>query len=80
RCDVQPLKRKPFDRWMIDNFLGMIDVGNDGKSKRKIASLQHEVEIVTARIKKATALLLEMDDITELKAQVKELNQKRTEL
>ncbi|EIB9610260.1 zinc ribbon domain-containing protein, partial [Escherichia coli] len=80
RCDVQPLKRKPFDRWMIDNFLGMIDVGNDGESERKIAALQHEVEIVTARIKKATALLLEMDDITELKTQVKGLNQKRTEL
>ncbi|HHV8379489.1 TPA: recombinase family protein [Escherichia coli] len=80
RCDVQSLKRKPFDRWMIDNFLGMIDVGNDGESERKVAALQHEVEIVTARIKKATALLLEMDDITELKAQAKELNQKRTEL
>ncbi|EFY5496287.1 recombinase family protein [Shigella sonnei] len=80
RCDVPPLKRKPFDRWMIDNFLGMIDVGNDGESERKIAALQHEVEIVTARIKKATALLLEMDDIDELKIQLKELNQKRTEL
>ncbi|HCJ2670557.1 TPA: hypothetical protein NQS89_004877 [Escherichia coli] len=65
---------------MIDNFLGMIDVGNDGESERKIAALQHEVEIVTARIKKATALLLEMDDIDELKIQLKELNQKRTEL
>ncbi|MDS4035346.1 recombinase family protein [Citrobacter amalonaticus] len=80
RCDVPPLKRKPFDKWMLENFLGMIDVGNDGESERKIAALQHEVEIVTSRIKKATALLLEMDDITELKAQVKELNQKRTEL
>ncbi|MCG9398860.1 recombinase zinc beta ribbon domain-containing protein [Escherichia coli] len=80
RCDVQPLKRKPFDRWMIDNFLGMIDVGNDGESERKIAALQHEVEIVTSRIKKATALLLEMDDITELKTQVKELNQRRTDI
>ncbi|EPO3050620.1 recombinase family protein, partial [Escherichia coli] len=80
RCDVPPLKRKPFDKWMIDNFLGMIDVGNDGEAEGKIASLQHEVEIVTTRIKKATALLLEMDDITELKTQVKELNQKRTEL
>lgn len=80
RCDVPPLKRKPFDRWMIDNFLGMIDVWNDGESERKIAALQHEVEIVTARIKKATALLLEMDDITELKTQVKGLNQKRTEI
>ncbi|HBM9593766.1 TPA: recombinase family protein [Escherichia coli] len=80
RCDIPQLKRKPFDRWMIDNFLGMIDMGNDGESERKIAALQHEVEVVTARIKKATALLLEMDDITELKAQVKELNQKRTEL
>ncbi|WP_053294393.1 recombinase family protein [Escherichia coli] len=80
RCDVPPLKRKPFDKWMIDNFLGMIDVVSDGESERKIAALQHEVETVTARIKKATALLLEMDDITELKAQVKELNQKRTEL
>ncbi len=80
RCHVPPLKRKPFDKWMLENFLGMIDVGNDGESERKIAALQHEVEIVTSRIKKATALLLEMDDITELKAQVKELNQKRTEL
>lgn len=80
RCGVPPLKRKPFDKWMIDNFLGMIDVGNDGESERKIASLQHEVEIVTARIKKATALLLEMDDIDELKIQLKELNQRRTEL
>ncbi|POS19043.1 recombinase family protein [Escherichia coli] len=80
RCDVPPLKRKPFDRWMIDNFLGMIDMGNDGESERKIAALQHEVEIVTSRIKKATALLFEMDDITELKTQVKELNQKRTAL
>lgn len=80
RCDVPPLKRKPFDKWMLENFLGMIDVGNDGESERKVAALQHEVEIVTSRIKKATALLLEMDDITELKAQVKELNQKRTEL
>lgn len=80
RCDVPPLKRKPFDKWMIDNFLGMIDVGNDGEAEGKIAALQHEVEIVTARIKKATALLLEMDDITELKTQVKGLNQKRTEL
>ncbi|EJF2890884.1 recombinase family protein [Escherichia coli] len=80
RCDVPPLKRKPFDRWMIDNFLGMIDVVSDGETERRIAALQHEVETVTARIKKATALLLEMDDITELKAQVKELNQKRTEL
>ena len=58
----------------------MIDVGNDGESERKIAALQHEVEIVTSRIKKATALLLEMDDITELKAQARELNQRRTEL
>ncbi|EEV5554408.1 hypothetical protein EL593_28930 [Escherichia coli] len=65
---------------MIDNFLGMIDVGNDGEAEGKIASLQHEVEIVTTRIKKATALLLEMDDIDELKIQLKELNQKRTEL
>ncbi len=80
RCHVPQLKRKPFDKWMLENFLGMIDVGNDGESERKIAALQHEVEIVTSRIKKATALLLEMDDITELKAQVKELNQKRTEL
>ncbi|WP_096841393.1 recombinase family protein [Escherichia coli] len=80
RCHVPPLKRKPFDKWMLENFLGMIDVGNDGESERKIAALQHEVEIVTARIKKATALLLEMDDITELKAQVKGLNQKRTEI
>ncbi|SPW39390.1 recombinase [Escherichia coli] len=52
-------------------------MGNDGESERKIAALQHEVEIVTARIKKATALLLEMDDIDELKIQLKELNQKR---
>ncbi|EPD7216348.1 recombinase family protein, partial [Escherichia coli] len=80
RCDVQPLKRKSFDRWMIDNLLSMITVGDDGESERKIASLQHEVEVVTARIKKATALLLEMDDITELKAQAKELSRKRTEL
>jgi DNA invertase Pin-like site-specific DNA recombinase len=80
RCDVQPLKRKPFDKWMIENFLGMIDVVSDGESERKIAALQHEVETITARIKKATALLLEMDDITELKLQVKGLNQKRTEL
>ncbi|HFN6643754.1 TPA: recombinase family protein, partial [Escherichia coli] len=80
RCDVPPLKRKPFDKWMIDNFLGMIDVGNDGEAEKEIASLQHEVETVTARIKKATALLLEMDDIDELKIQLKELNQKRTEL
>ncbi|EFC7693175.1 recombinase family protein [Escherichia coli] len=80
RCDVPPLKRKPFDKWVLENFLGMIDVGNDGESERKIAALQHEVEIVTARIKKATALLLEMDDIDELKIQLKELNQKRTEL
>ncbi|EPT9352783.1 recombinase family protein, partial [Escherichia coli] len=70
----------PFDKWVLENFLGMIDVGNDGESERKIAALQHEVEIVTARIKKATALLLEMDDIDELKIQLKELNQKRTEL
>jgi hypothetical protein len=34
----------------------------------------------TTLTKKATALLLEMDDITELKTQVKGLNQKRTEL
>lgn len=80
RCDVPPLKRKPFDKWMIDNFLGMIDVVSDGETERKIAALQHEVGIVTTRIKKATALLLEMDDITELKTQVKGLNQKRTEL
>ncbi|MBV7619985.1 recombinase family protein [Escherichia coli] len=80
RCHVPPLKRKPFDKWMLENFLGMIDVGNDGESERKIAALQHEVEIVTSRIKKATALLLEMDDITELKAQARELNQRRTEL
>lgn len=80
RCHVPPLKRKPFDKWMLDNFLGMIDVGNDGESERKIAALQYEVEIVTSRIKKATALLLEMDDITELKAQARELNQRRTEL
>ncbi|EQB9578987.1 recombinase family protein [Escherichia coli] len=80
RCHVPPLKRKPFDKWMLENFLGMIDVGNDGESERKIAALQHEVEIVTSRIKKATALLLEMDDIDELKIQIKELNQRRTEL
>ncbi|EPP7157719.1 recombinase family protein [Escherichia coli] len=80
RCGVPPLKRKPFDKWMIDNFLGMIDVGNDGEAEKEIASLQHEVETVTSRIKKATALLLEMDDIDELKIQLKELNQKRTEL
>ncbi|HCJ8588217.1 TPA: hypothetical protein NV716_002364 [Escherichia coli] len=65
---------------MIDNFLGMIDVVSDGETERRLAELQHEVEIVTARIKKATALLLEMDDIDELKIQLKELNQKRTEL
>ncbi len=59
----------------------MIDVAIYGEAEKEIASLQHEVEIVTTRIKKATALLLEIRMIfDELKIQLKELNQKRTEL
>lgn len=80
RCDVPHLKRKTFDRWVIDNFIGLVDAGGDEDSEGKIAGLQHEIELITARIKKATALLLELDDITELKSQVQELNTKRQSL
>ncbi len=54
--------------------------GMMGKQKRKWHFYSMRLKLSRPECQKTTALLLEMDDIDELKIQLKELNQKRTEL
>lgn len=81
RCSVPTMKRKPFDRWMIENIVGMLERTDNGEhSTKRITELQYQISLLSTRINKATTLLLELDDVTELKEQVKTLNHQRQQM
>lgn len=76
-CKVPTMKRKPFDRWMIENIVGLLERSGDNDTAKHIAELKYQIEMLTKRIKKAANLLLELDDVPELKEQAKELSHQR---
>lgn len=85
RCNLPTLKRKPFDQWMIDNIVGLLERSDDtSTTQKRIAELNYQIGVLSKRIQKASKLLIELDDVQELKEQVQELihqrQQKQSEL
>ncbi|WP_446912028.1 hypothetical protein [Klebsiella pneumoniae] len=80
RCNVPTIKRKPFDKWMLDNIVGFLERDDGNNTDKRKAEIEYQISLVTSKLKKATTLLLELDDVTELKEQVKELNIQRSNL
>lgn len=80
RCTVPTMKRKSFDQWMIENIVGMLEQSTDDTAEKRKSELQYQIDMLTSRIKKGAALLLELDDVNELKQQVKELDHQRHQL
>ncbi|MEA3583045.1 recombinase family protein, partial [Klebsiella pneumoniae] len=72
------IKRKPFDKWMLDNIVGFLERDDGNNTDKRKAEIEYQISLVTSKLKKATTLLLELDDVTELKEQVKELNIQRS--
>ncbi|MCX8984459.1 recombinase family protein [Citrobacter portucalensis] len=79
RCKVPTLKRKAFDSWMIENIVGMLEQSDDNDTEREKAELQYKIEMLSKRIARGSALLIDLDDVTELKEEVKKLNHQRKE-
>lgn len=77
RCNVPTIKRKPFDKWMLDNIIGFLERSDGNNTDKRKAEIEYQISLVTSKLKKAATLLLELDDVTELKEQVKELNIQR---
>lgn len=81
RCDAPTLKRKIFDKWIIENIVGMLEKHDNGETTAaRISQLQYQINLLSKNIKKATSLLIELDDVAELKEQVKKFNQQRQEM
>ncbi len=80
RCDVPTIKRKAFDSWMITNLVGMLTKPDDGLSARRMAELTYQVGMLSKRIKKTVALISELDDVPELKEQLRDLNRQRSQM
>ena len=79
RCDIPHMNRKPFDKWMIDNIVGMLEQSIDDKPSKRIAELEYQIEMLSRQITKATALLLSMEVYPELQEQAAELTHQRRE-
>ncbi|MDP0907763.1 zinc ribbon domain-containing protein, partial [Klebsiella pneumoniae] len=67
RCNVPTIKRKPFDKWMLDNIVGFLERDDGNNTDKRKAEIEYQISLVTSKLKKATTLLLELDDVTELK-------------
>lgn len=79
RCSVPTIKRKAFDNWMINNAVGMLEQSGDNDTGRKKAELRYKIDMLSKRIAKGSALLMELDDVTELKEEVKKHIHQRKE-
>lgn len=80
RCMVPTIKRKAFDTWMINNAIGMLEQSGDNDTERKKAELQYQIDMLSKRIAKGSALLIELDDVAELKEEVKKHSHQRNQL
>ncbi len=81
RCDIPHMNRKPFDQWMIDNIVGMLEQSIDDKPGKRIAEIEYQIDILSKQIKKAPSILLgmevESDDFAEFQEEVNKLTRKR---
>lgn len=80
RCAMSPLKRKAFDQWMLENIVGMLERSGDNNTEIRKSEVQYQIGLISQKLRKAAPLLLELDDVTELKEQVNELNHQRQKL
>lgn len=78
RCAIPHLNRKPFDKWMIDNIVGMLEQSIDDKPGKRIAELEYQINILSNQIKKATIMQIE-GDYPELQEQRLKLLSQRSE-
>lgn len=80
RYNAPAIKRKPFDKWMPDNIVGFLERDDSNNTDKRKAEIEYQVPSVASKLKKTTTLLLGLDDVTELKGQVKELGIQRSSL
>ncbi len=62
---------------MLDNIISFLERCDGNNTDKRKAEIEYQISLVTSKLKKAAALLLELDDVTELKERVKELNIQR---